>query len=82
MQISSLLIGVVYSELRTPPVTTSLLTGNQVPARAQSHQSVFGSELWHGTIVAEDALVRAVSDVPTYGVSDGWFQLTASREIV
>ena len=48
------------------------MTGNQVAARAQSHQCVFGSELWRGTIVAEDALVRAVSDVPTYGVSDGW----------
>jgi hypothetical protein len=62
-----------------PPVTTSLLTGNQVAARAQAHQSVFGSFLWRRHIVAEDALVKAVSDVPTYGVSDGWLQLTASR---
>src|SRR5215211_5256358 len=71
-QKSSLLIGVGRSERRTPPVTTSLLTGNQVAARAQAHHSVFGSEFWRGTIVPEDALVRAVSDVPTYGVSDGW----------
>jgi len=27
-------------------------------------------------------LDRAVSAVPTYDVSDGWFQLTASREII
>ena len=72
-----MLIGVVRNALRTPPVTTSLLTGNQVAARAQSHQCVFESELWRGTIVAEDALGRAVSVVPTYGVSDGWLQLTA-----
>ena len=79
MRISSLLIGVVRSELPTPPVTTSLMTGDQVAARAQSHQSVFGSELWRGSIVAEDAIAGAVSAVPTYGVSDGWLQLTASR---
>ena len=30
-------------------------------------------------IVAEDALNRAVSAVPTYDVSDGWFQLTPLR---
>jgi hypothetical protein len=30
----------------------------------------------------EKAYVRAVSAVPAYGLSDGWLQLTASREIV
>src|SRR5215211_8698704 len=43
MQISSLLIGVVRTRVRMPPVTTSSMTGNQVAARAQSLQRVFGS---------------------------------------
>jgi hypothetical protein len=77
MQISSLLIGVMDRELHTPPVTTSLMTEDQVAARAQSRQSVFGSELWRGSIVAEDGLGRAVSAVPTYGLPDGWLQRTA-----
>jgi hypothetical protein len=55
---------------------TSSMTGNQVAARALSLQCVFGSELWRRSIVAEDATVRAVSAVLTYGVSDEWLQLT------
>jgi hypothetical protein len=53
------------------------MTGNQVAARAQSLQRVFGSELWRRSIVAEDATVRAVSAVLTYGVSDERLQRTA-----
>ena len=30
-------------------------------------------------MVAEDATVRAVSAVPTYGMSDGWLQRTPLR---
>jgi len=57
------------------------MTGDQVAARAHSLQSVFGSELWRRSIVAEDATVRAVSAVLTYGVSDEWLQRTALRAL-
>ena len=67
-------------KLRTPPVTTSSLTEDQVAARTQRLQCVFGSEFWRTTIVAEDASARAVSAVPTYGVSDGWLQLTEMKK--
>jgi hypothetical protein len=56
---------------------TSSMRGDQVAARAHSLQCVFGSELWRRSIVAEDATVRAVSAVLTYGVSDEWLQRTA-----
>jgi hypothetical protein len=56
---------------------TSSMIGDQVAARAQSLQRVFGSELWRRSIVAEDATVRAVSAVLTYGVSDERLQRTA-----
>lgn len=59
-----------------PPVMTSSMTGDQVAARAQSLQCLFGSELWRRSIVAEDAAVKAVSAVLTYGVSDEWLQRT------
>jgi hypothetical protein len=42
-EISSLLIGVIGTRVRTPAVTRSSLTGNQVAARAQALQSVFRS---------------------------------------
>ncbi len=77
MQISSLLIGVMHSTLHTPPVTTSSMTGDQVAPRARWRHSLFGSCFWRPTIVeVQDVVVKAVSAVPTYGVSDGWLHRT------
>ena len=63
--------------LPPPPGTPSSLTADQGAARAQARQAVVRSERWPATSGAEEALGRAVSTVPTDGVSDGWLQRTA-----
>ena len=55
---------------------TSSMAEDQVAARAQSLQSVFGSSLWRGGSIAEEEMVTAVSAVLAYGESDEWLQPT------